>query len=258
MKFLCVNLALIFCIFSISLSGFAEIDPTTIVAGWLFDEGKGKITADISGDGHDGEIQGAPKWVDGKFGKALEFDGAKDWIDVPEIGTFEEITACVWAQYTGRVGQFRVIFNNNGWVVGDVHHQIRPANELVWAVNGTPGHLFSTIFYTDKEMNKWHHFATVYSTKQKLRRYYINGEENKEDDNTVVPGRLGPARIGSWDGGDRNWIGFLDELVFFNVALTKEDITQVMEGGFEKALSVQPQGKLATKWGVLKSTHSRN
>ena len=48
-------------------------------------------------------------------------------------------------------------------------------------------------------------------------------------------------------------MGFLDELVFFNVALTKEDITQIMEEGFEKTLSVQPQGKLATKWGVLKS-----
>ena len=113
----------------------------------------------------------------------------------------------------------------------------------------------SKTFFTDKEMNKWHHFATVYSTKQKLRRYYINGEENTEDDKGTVPGKLGPARIGAWDGGDRNWIGYLDELVFFNVALTQEDITQVMEKGFEKALSVQSQGKLATKWGALKTVN---
>ena len=255
MKYLRINFALLPCVFLITLPSFAEIDPATIVAGWLFDNGKGNIVSDISGNGHDGEIQGAPKWVDGKFGKALEFDGAKDWVEVPEIGIFEEITACLWAQYTGRVGQFRVIFNNDGWVAGDVHHQIRPANELVWAINGNAGHLFSNIFFTDKEIDKWHHFATVYSTKQKLRRYYINGVENTTDEQAAVKGKLGPARIGAWDGGDRYWIGFLDELVFFNAALTKEDITQVMEEGFEKTLSVQPEGKLATKWGVLKSAN---
>ena len=252
MKCLQVSSVLLFCLCLIPLTSSAEIDPATIVAGWLFDEGNGDTLSDFSGNGHDGEIQGAPKWVDGKFGKALEFDGAKDWVDVPEIGTFEEITACVWAQYTGRVGQFRVIFDNNGWVQGDVHHQIRPANELVWAINGNGGHLFSTIFFNDKEIDKWHHFATVYSTKEKIRRYYINGEENKEDNQAAVPGKLGPARIGDWDGGDRFWMGYLDELVFFNVALTQEEVTQIMEEGFEKVLSVQPEGKLATKWSVLK------
>ena len=62
MKRLQLNLALLFCLFSISVLSFAEIDPATIVAGWLFDEGNGNITSDISGNGHDGEIQGAPKW----------------------------------------------------------------------------------------------------------------------------------------------------------------------------------------------------
>ena len=255
MKLLKVNFVLIFCLFLAPLSGFAEIDAATIVAGWLFDEGNGATVSDVSGNGHDGEIQGAPKWADGKFGKALEFDGAKDWIDIPEIGIFEEITVCVWAQYTGRVGQFRVIFNNNGWAAGDVHYQIRPANELVWAVNGDGGHFFSKTFFTDKEMNKWHHFATVYSTKLKLRRYYINGEENIADDKSVVKGKLGPARIGAWDGGDRQWMGLLDELIFFNVALAKEDIKQLMETGLEKTLAVEATGKLATKWGAVKGTN---
>jgi len=255
MKLLKVNVVLIFCLFLVPLLSFAEIVPATIVAGWLFDEGNGATVSDVSGNGHDGEIQGAPKWVDGKFGKALEFDGANDWIEVPEIGIFEEITACVWAQYTGRVGQFRVIFNNNGWAAGDVHHQIRPANELVWAVNGDGGHFFSKTFFTDKEMNKWHHFATVYSTNLKLRRYYINGEENVADDKSIVKGKLGPARIGAWDGGNRQWIGLLDELIFFNVALAKEDMKQLMETGFEKTLAVEATGKLATKWGTLKGTN---
>ena len=52
----------------------AEIDFDTAVGIWLFDEGKGAVAKDISGEGNDGEVVKAP-WVDGKFGKALDFDG---------------------------------------------------------------------------------------------------------------------------------------------------------------------------------------
>jgi hypothetical protein len=37
-----------------------------------FDEGSGKDVKDLSDNGNDGTITGA-KWVEGKFGKALEF-----------------------------------------------------------------------------------------------------------------------------------------------------------------------------------------
>ena len=47
----------------------AEIDFDTAVGIWLFDEGKGGVAKDISGEGNDGEVVKAP-WVDGKFGTA--------------------------------------------------------------------------------------------------------------------------------------------------------------------------------------------
>ena len=40
---------------------------------WLFDEGKGGVAADTSGNKNDGAITGA-KWAEGKFGGALEFE----------------------------------------------------------------------------------------------------------------------------------------------------------------------------------------
>ena len=59
----------------------AEIDFESAVGIWLFDEGKGGVAGDSSGEGNDGEVVKAP-WVDGKFGKALDFDGKRmcqDW-----------------------------------------------------------------------------------------------------------------------------------------------------------------------------------
>ena len=44
-----------------------------------FDEGQGTVAKDSSGHGYDGEIRGA-EWVEGRFGKALRFDGAADCV----------------------------------------------------------------------------------------------------------------------------------------------------------------------------------
>lgn len=66
----------------------AKIDPKSIVGIWLFDEGKGKITEDLSGNGNDGEIVEA-KWVEGKGGKGLEFDGTNH-VRIPASATTDD------------------------------------------------------------------------------------------------------------------------------------------------------------------------
>ena len=47
---------------------------------WFFnfplDEGKGNTVKGLSDHEPVGKFEGKPKWADGKFGKALEFDGA--------------------------------------------------------------------------------------------------------------------------------------------------------------------------------------
>ena len=55
-----------------------------VEAIWLFDEGKGETVEDSSGNGHDGEIRGEMKYVEGKFGTALEFGGPglSQWVEM--------------------------------------------------------------------------------------------------------------------------------------------------------------------------------
>ena len=52
----------------------AKIDLETAMGIWLFDENRGTVATDISGNNNHGEIQGA-EWVKGKFGTALKFNG---------------------------------------------------------------------------------------------------------------------------------------------------------------------------------------
>ena len=68
--------SLVFVCFSLLFSGVlfvstasAAIDPGTVTGLWLFDEGKGNVVTDASENGLEGEFEGKPKWVEGKFGE---------------------------------------------------------------------------------------------------------------------------------------------------------------------------------------------
>ena len=73
-----------FIVVSLMLTGVsnAKIDPGTVVGMWLFDEGKGDVTADSSANKNDGTLENGPEWTDGKFNEAIQFDGAQDYVDV--------------------------------------------------------------------------------------------------------------------------------------------------------------------------------
>ena len=59
----------------------AAIDSQSVVGLWGFDEREGDLARDSSGRGNDGTLIGNPEWVEGKFGAALQFDGADDYVD---------------------------------------------------------------------------------------------------------------------------------------------------------------------------------
>ncbi len=68
-----------------------------------------KNVNDQSGNGNDGTIHGDPHWivdgpysgwVDGKFGKALRFDGNDDWISVPPNPSLDNLDENVSLDYT--------------------------------------------------------------------------------------------------------------------------------------------------------------
>ena len=81
----------------------AKIDPKTIVGLWLFDEDGGDTAKDSSGNKNDGKLLGNPKWVAGKFGKALQFDGSSTSVDCGntdtlDIPTNSAVTMCAWVK----------------------------------------------------------------------------------------------------------------------------------------------------------------
>ena len=90
MRLILIAFSILCCLATLVRHSDSEIDPTTAVGVWLFNETAGDTASDSSGNGNDGTLEGDPNWVpDGKFGNALELDGAGDYVSVPDHETLD-------------------------------------------------------------------------------------------------------------------------------------------------------------------------
>jgi len=69
---------------------------------WLLDEGTGDVVKDSSDNHIDGTLMNLPKWVKGRFGSALEFDGTSNYVSAPdEALPVEKRTLVAYVKQTG-------------------------------------------------------------------------------------------------------------------------------------------------------------
>ncbi|MBD3184316.1 hypothetical protein GF312_18680 [Candidatus Poribacteria bacterium] len=248
------------CFFSIFISLLfaticsAKIDPDTIVGLWLFDEGKGDEAKDDV-DKYDGQLEGNPEWVDGKFGKALKFSGS-DYIELKDsgpdlhFGGTAAFTITAWVQSNGGgtvIGKFNggvigaYIVTITGGIVG-FHREVAP-----WGLSGTKA----------LPAGDFGHLAVTYDGAE--MKIYVNGELDTtqkrpaQNTDTATPVLIG-ARLTNGNPSDF-FRGVLDEVALFNVALTEDQIKEVMKGLSPKLQPVSAMEKLMTKWGAIKTAY---
>ena len=53
-----------------------------LVGYWSFNEGTSTLATDFSGNGNSGTLYDNSSWTNGRFGKALLFDGSGDYVDL--------------------------------------------------------------------------------------------------------------------------------------------------------------------------------
>ena len=234
----------------------AAVDKNT-VAVWLFEEGAGDVVKDVSGNGHDGEFAGKPKWVNAKFGGGLEFPGNDSGYVVVESTKkleLETLSIEAWVKVEEGTGKWQGIVckqqagcgnrNYGIWVHVDKHvlH-----SEI--GANGACG--FSIDATTDITDNKWHHLAFTFDGK--MGRAYVDGELEIEAPNGTTFQSADPITLGVPNLNNANGLkGVIDEIRISNVARTEAEIQEAMDVGLAQILSVEPGGKLATRWAYLK------
>jgi hypothetical protein len=255
-------ISLIFAVLTFTGQSIAEIDPQTLAGLWLFDEGQGDVAGDSSGNGLDGEFTGGPKWVDGRFGKALEFDGAS-YVTIPDhVNPTAAITISAWVKSAAAT------WNENGWIVEKrdayiIHPNGGSTNVAFCVVNGAPWNQpnsWDTGAVGPDDITEWHMYTCTYDSSTGEWKIYIDGEvaSSLDLDKVELAEDAGPVHIG-WDdccGGARFGQGIIDEVAVFNVALGQDDIQAIMNNGLGPSVlaAVEPADKLATTWGEMKAS----
>lgn len=242
---------------SLTLSVNAQIPDA--IGIWLFDEGAGDTAKDSSGNGNDGKFVGGGEWVDGKFGKAVRFNGVNQCIEVPDSNTLDiegdQVTILCWFWWEGS-GDGWQTFVSKGPMSGTwenwayfinmpnrhTHFVINPNGNRQWI--NSPVNAFGP--------KEWHFTAGTYDGKNV--KIYMDGDLVTTQ---PVSGKLVPndntLRIGHREGSPHWWNGILDEIAVFKRALSEDEIKAIMKDGLSKSLlPVGPRGKLPTLWGDVK------
>jgi hypothetical protein len=230
----------------------AKIDEASIIGMWLFDEGSGDVASDASGNGNDGALMNDPKWVEGKFGKALSFDGADDYVDT-ELNTDDlssPITISLWMN-AAQVKKSPLVsgYNNanpnvNRW---DIQLNRDGAGKIRWVEHeGRDGAISETVIQADT----WYHVTVTHDLPNSESKIFVNGELEAE---AKIEQDLNTGRVLQIADGDGDcYGGLIDEVAIFNVVLTEDDIKDIMNKGLEGMTAVSPSGKLTTTWGDIK------
>ena len=216
------------------LAGPAQAADPDLAAYWKFDDGSGTTAFDSSGNGNDGVFVGDPKWVTGKLGGALEFDG-DDYLNCgngDSLQIQDEITIAFW---------FQVEAFQNTWEAfmakGDNSYRTSrgdgSGNATHMGISGTStgggnGWFNGTVIVTD---GQWHHMAATYDGAE--GRIYIDGELDVTSPGT---GQINISNYDFWIGNNsqqtgRFLHGLLDDVRIYSRALNEAEILGVMAGG---------------------------
>jgi len=233
-------------------------EPVTdgLVSYWTFDNVKNSIVEDAWGK-NDGTIQGDPKMVVGKVGNALEFDGKKDYIEVPDSDSLDitdEITVEAWVkpdEAAGYGATFRTIAAKDKHASQPYGFYWDSTNgELEFVVNDASDRLTVAYDYNGK-VGTWVHLAATYDGAG--IKIYVDGDvigsKAYSQKLFVDDGILCIGRDPDF-GSDRYFPGVIDELRIYNRALTEAEIQRNFGS---KGLAVEnPSDKLTLTWGQIK------
>lgn len=240
----------------ISLTAISVLTTLTARAGLVsvyeFNESGGATAADaVRGAGGAGTANGGTSFVPGRIGNAVEFDGSSGWImapnTVPTGATAFSVTAWVWADSAPNWGT--IVKNWGGASTGAFHLGFNLTSGQI-SNYVSPPTVGPAQDPSVLSLNAWRHVALTYDGAAGTQILYIDGVQVaaagaspslvalganmgigvKTDDSTAAPD---PANPGFWDGR-------IDDLAFWDNALTPAEVLQIKVNG-DNGIGVVPE-----------------
>lgn len=210
---------------------FKPVFHTGLVGYWDFQEGAGDKANDKSGKDNDGTLDSTmtqDDWVDGKMGKALDFDAADDDVNCGTDSMFDfsgtmTIAAWIYPRSTGEGGFGAIVARTPGGYTGYdffVEYQSGSTCKLaLW--DGTE---ITTTNYA-VTLNAWNHAVAVVNNNNVT--FYVNGINKGGDAWSLDSSGTRNLYIGSYDGNASTFDGIIDEVRIYNRALSESEIQRL-------------------------------
>jgi hypothetical protein len=205
----------------------AEAADPSLVLFLPFNEGAGE-PHDFSVYENEVELVNNPNWIDGKYGKALEFNGT-NYVRIPINETLqlrESFTVEFWVKREDSqpaTWNYMVAGGTLRWAVIVNADQ----NVYVWSRSGgTWGQRLVTSIPLTTD---WTHIALTYDVGSGIELYF-NGEKAGEGVTPPVVDEIdGSIMVGARNPGQEFFAGIIDEVALYNRILTLDEIRTDME-----------------------------
>ena len=214
----------------------ARADPVGISDGlvgyWSFDEGSGTTAHDSSGNRNDGTIYGAA-WTDGKFGKALSFDGIDDYALVPasaSLNISDAVTIAAWMKLENVPIEAYEFIDSAGYAYTACAYVSDPSGvrfNFVRVSGGVGGDLQQEFWKQyGAELpylpyDQWYYVVWMYDSSG-YTAIYVNG--NPYANTTLMSGKIDNYGGGVFINCRNLHKGILDELRIYNRILNQQEI----------------------------------
>ncbi len=197
-----------------------------LIADWNLNEGSGSTVSDPISN-INGEVHGA-SWVSGVQGSCLSFNGESDYVEISNSSNLDfdnELTISAWAK-TREYKEAKIAQKGDwdghgigGTKWGGWKGHIRLTNNQSTSIESEDGRPI---------LNEWYHIALTYNGS--ILKLYINGQLSATKS---VSGQLKinnrNASIGSDNGAQKFFNGLIDEVKFYNKALSHTEVQAIFK-----------------------------
>jgi hypothetical protein len=204
----------------------------------------GDTVKDLSGNGNDATIMGALDFAGGVIGETLVFDRGPNYVEIPALGAWEQVSIECWA-YTVNLGhQYQGIVSTWQWTAGKVHFKFEGGQIQVHKNDGV-----KITFNAATET--WYHIVYTTDTAANELKLYVDGQLVAEGTTGGALENMDERRIGSEHDDGRYLEGMIDEVRIYNRVLSEDEVAQNF-GVQSNKFAVDPSGKLATSWSSVR------
>jgi hypothetical protein len=201
--------------------------PAGLAAQWKMDEGSGTITADASGNGNAGTLNGA-SWSTGSYGTSIALSGNHSYVSVKESSSIElgkQLTVAFWMYATSNANiDPRVISKLYSWDVKLNGSNRNPQ----FSAGGKYAMMNASL-----PLNTWQHVVFTFSAG--ILKGYVNGVPVAFAANTftgtdTLPQQMYGLFIGSDPSKSASFKGNVDDVRLYNRVLSDAEVLALRSG----------------------------